>query len=147
MLGADLPRVVVTSLGYHPVTRTLVAGSYGRSVFAYELASPPTAVGEAPDPDDRFAAGRLLAPYPNPASNRTTIAFAARRQLDLTVTVYSVAGRKIWQRKLDAAAGQTASLRWDGRDDRGRKAASGVYLVQVSANERILGSQSVVLRK
>ncbi len=88
-----------------------------------------------------------LRAYPNPTGGATTIAFEARRDVDLTVEVYSVAGRRIWTNRLAAAAGQTASLQWSGRDDAGHPAASGIYLVRISSAGRVLGRQTVVLRR
>jgi len=146
MLGTDLPSVVITHFGFQPETRTLFAATYGRGVFTYVLSDPVSAA-----PDGPWAAGndagRMLAPYPNPASGGTTIAFAASRDLALTVDVYNVAGRKVWSHRTDATAGATATLRWDGRDANGRPVASGVYLAQVSSAGRILGRETVVLRK
>jgi len=145
--GADLPRVVVTSLSFRRDTRTLVVGTYGRSTFAIAVDGSSTGVGDTPDETAVTTLGSLRPPYPNPTSGATTIAFEARRDLDLTVEVYSVAGRRIWTNRLAAAAGQTASLQWNGRDAAGRPASSGIYLVRVSSAGRILGRQTVVLRR
>ncbi len=63
MLGFDLPNVVVNHLAFDPVNRLLYAGTYGRSVFTCavdELTAAP--------PAELAAAGRLLAPYPNPSA-------------------------------------------------------------------------------
>ncbi len=143
MLGSDLPNVVVNTLVYQPETRTLLAGTFGRSVFAYELPSAPTAV-------ENFTlngSGELLAPWPNPFSGETTFSFAAGRDADLTMEVYNLAGRRIWQQNLPVMGGRTASTGWNGRDTAGRRVASGVYLVRVREGQRILGSQRIVLQK
>jgi photosystem II stability/assembly factor-like uncharacterized protein len=145
--GADLPRVVVTSLSFRRDTRTLVVGTYGRSTFAIAVDGSSTGVDDTPDETAITTLGSLRPLYPNPTSGATTIAFEARRDVDLTVEVYSVAGRRIWTNRLAAAAGQTASLQWNGRDAAGRPAASGIYLVRVSSAGRILGRQTVVLRR
>lgn len=146
-LGADLPRVVITSLAFRGDTRTLVVGTYGRSTFAIAVDDAATGVGDTPDETVVASLGALRPLYPNPTGGATTIAFEARRDVDLTVEVYSVAGRRIWTSRLAAAAGQTTSLQWSGRDEAGRPAASGIYLVRVSSAGRVLGRQTVVLRR
>ncbi len=144
MMGADLPNVVVNSLVYEPATRTLLAGTYGRSAFAYQLPEPASAVDQPLPP---IAAGELLAPWPNPMTNSATFAFAARRDVDLTVEVYDLAGRRIWQRRVSAMGGQTVSVGWNGRDSHGRMSASGVYLVRALEGSHVLGSRTVVMQK
>jgi len=144
MLGFGLPNVVVNTLAYEPSTRTLLAGTYGRSIFAYPLPEEISAVGK---PVLAVGAGELLAPWPNPSSGGTTFGFAARQDIDLTVEVFNVAGRRVWRQRLSAASGQTAVVSWNGRDSRGRMLASGVYLVRAQDGERVLGSRTVILQR
>ena len=144
MLGSDLPNVVVNTLVIEPTTRTLLAGTYGRSIFGYSLPSETSAVGDLVIAD---GAGELVAPWPNPTSGRTSFGFAARRDVDLTVEVFNVAGRRVWSRPLSAVGGQTAVMGWNGQDSRGRNLASGVYLVRALDGERVLGSKTVVLQR
>ncbi len=95
----------------------------------------------------RMAAGELLAPWPNPMTDSATFAFSAHRDVDLTVAVFDLAGRRVWQRKVSAMGGQTASIGWNGRDNHGRVSASGVYLVRALEGNRVLGSRTVVMQK
>lgn len=74
---------------------------------------------------------RLLGVAPNPFNPRVTVRFATARALDVRLEVYDLAGRLV--RTLEAGsfpAGEHA-VQWEGRDDAGRAAASGVYLVQL----------------
>jgi len=151
-VGTGLPRVVVTSLAYTPGSRTLVAGTYGRSFFAFDL-DDLTAVPGEPEtgPADEegqgpFALGRTLAPYPNPSPGTTRIRWELGRARQVTVEVLTVSGRRVCTRTVDAAAGP-GRLDWDGLDQRGRRLPSGVYLVTVRAAGRLLGRESVVLRR
>ena len=144
MLGFDMPNVVVNTLAYEPSTRTLLAGTFGRSIFAYPLPEGISAVG---NPVIAVGAGELMAPWPNPSSGSTTFGFAARRDVDLTMEVFNIAGRLLWRQQLSAASGQTAMVGWNGRDSRGQVLASGVYLVRARDGERVLGSRTVVLQR
>jgi hypothetical protein len=66
---------------------------------------------------------------PNPFNPRTTVSLTAVRDGALTVDIVTVDGRRV-RRLWDAAvAAGTWHVDWDGRDDRGRDVAAGVYLV------------------
>jgi flagellar hook assembly protein FlgD len=61
------------------------------------------------------------------------------------VTVYDVAG-KVVRRLLqsDLPGGRHAAI-WDGRDDRGRKLAPGVYVYQLRVNGQSIQSRKALL--
>jgi len=89
--------------------------------------TPLVAVGQPPGP--RTAFDRIS---PNPFGASTAIAFTLARATRVDVTVHDVLGREV--RTL--ARGQSAEagahqLRWDGRNDAGQIAASGVYFVRL----------------
>lgn len=73
---------------------------------------------------------RDLFNHPNPFAASTRIYFTAATAGTARVHVYSVSGRRVWQRELAAAAGQNM-VEWDGRDGEGDAVANGVYLVRV----------------
>lgn len=79
------------------------------------------------------AAGSLtdLRARPNPFNPRTTISFSAANAGDAAVTIHAVDGRlvrRLWEGRVGTGPW---SEEWDGRDDRGRDVAAGVYLVRV----------------
>jgi hypothetical protein len=76
-----------------------------------------------------------------------TLAFAARRDVVLTVEIFSVAGRRLWTRQIDAAAHGQATLTWDGRGQDGQPVASGIYLARFSGAGQVLGREVLVLRR
>ncbi len=74
--------------------------------------------------------------YPNPFNPTTTIRFDLPKEAPVTMEVYNVLGVRV--RTL--LAGETISagrhtMMWDGRDDNGNAAPSGVYLYRVSASD------------
>jgi len=95
----------------------------------------PDGTGIVDEPPARFYLGPAV---PNPFNPTTTIAYwipewAAGQ--DLTLRIYDVRGRLV-RTLLDG--GCTPGRRcvvWDGRDDRGAAAASGVYLYRMEAGE------------
>lgn len=82
---------------------------------------------------DRSAGATLrLAVSPNPAPGASLVAFDLPRPATVRVAVYSIDGRRV--RVLGSGwrgAGRHAFV-WDGRDDRGHDAGSGLYVIRVS---------------
>lgn len=65
--------------------------------------------------------------YPNPFNGNTEIRFTAPRSGRSALTVVDAAGRVVRRiGHVSAAAGRQV-IRWDGRDDSGREAGSGIY--------------------
>ena len=92
----------------------------------------PTAIAEqtAGVPE----AFRLHGNWPNPFNASTTIAFDVSGTVPVRLVVYDVLGRRV--RTLYSGELLTAGhyrTSWNGRDDEGRQAASGVYLYQLIA--------------
>ena len=75
------------------------------------------------------AAGLGLRVTPNPFNPRTTITLASAGAGALTVDVLTVDGRRVRRLWDGVVAAGPWSGDWDGRDDRGRPVAAGVYLV------------------
>jgi hypothetical protein len=83
---------------------------------------------------------------PNPFNPVTTIAFSLAAPGNVRVDVYDVAGRKV--RSLieeELGAGEHAAV-WDGRDDLGEDAASGVYFYRVVTDGYMARRKMVLLR-
>lgn len=86
--------------------------------------------------EDAFAAGRgdaglSASVHPNPLNPRTEVSFSLTRAGRVRVSVYDVQGRLV-KVLLDEALG-TGDHRtlWDGSDQRGQAASSGVYLIRL----------------
>jgi hypothetical protein len=74
--------------------------------------------------------------YPNPMKNETTFTFELSRDAEVTLKIYSVAGRLI--KKFEPIQGQIGynifPENWDGTDNDGDKIANGVYLFKIAAS-------------
>jgi hypothetical protein len=91
----------------------------------------------------------LAAPRPNPARGAVQIGFgvpAAQSGAPLELAVFDIAGRRV--RTLAHGPAQTGRVvvSWDLREDDGRPAASGVYLVQLRAGKQVLTRKTIALR-
>jgi hypothetical protein len=103
------------------------------------------ATGGAPSLPSRLT---LLGNSPNPFNPETTIRFVvpAGSRRDYSVRIYDVAGRLVRELasgRIDAGA---HDVRWDGTDDHGATASSGVYLYRVSAGNETQHGKMVLLK-
>jgi hypothetical protein len=100
----------------------------------------------ADDPQAPAPATRLLGCRPNPFNPETAIAFSLKESSRVRISVYNLKGQLV-ATLLDAekAAGQHSAA-WDGRDDSGRPASSGMYLLRMSAGN-YAGSLKMILLK
>ncbi len=78
---------------------------------------------------------RALEPgRPNPFAAGTTLRFTLARPGRARLCVYDVAGRLVRTLVDEVRPAGTAEVRWDGGDDSGRQAGSGIYLVRLRAD-------------
>ncbi len=82
----------------------------------------------------------LLPNFPNPFNPETWIPFSLEAESDVTVRIYDTTGARVRTLHLGKrAAGEYAkrgdAAYWDGRNERGESAASGVYFVELRAGD------------
>ncbi len=126
-----LPSIGFGSVSYDPVHGVLLAGS---SVGAFALDLPPlgAAAREATTAAPVPAGPPLsLRAHPNPFADRTNVAFSLPSEGGVRVDVFDAAGRRV-RTLLDAVlpAGRHDRT-WDLRGADGRRAAPGVYFVNL----------------
>jgi hypothetical protein len=73
--------------------------------------------------------------FPNPFNPTTSVAFDLAHDAEVTAAVYDPLGRVVTTLARRAFAAGHHVLRWDGTDDRGRRVASGVYIVRLHCRE------------
>lgn len=86
--------------------------------------------------------------FPNPAAGPALIAFRDDRGTgaDCAVAIYAVTGQLVRTINPGAATGESRLVAWDGRDDRGRAVAGGVYLIAVHQGRRTATARLVMVR-
>ena len=84
--------------------------------------------------DDLPAVTRLAGVHPNPFNPSTTVRFELARAGRAQVRVYDLSGRLVRALVDESRAAGPQQATWDGLDDAGQPAASGVYLVRLSAD-------------
>jgi flagellar hook assembly protein FlgD len=98
--------------------------------------------------DDRtpVAAGVLRNAWPNPFNGEVRIEYATFAEDDEhAVVVYDAAGRRVRSLFRGRGARGEHALSWDGRDDWGQTAASGVYFVRLEFHGAGAVSRKIVL--
>jgi hypothetical protein len=105
-----------------------------------QIASARHPVGGLPD---RFA---LMPSYPNPFRSSTTIDYALPEPTRVELVIHDTHGRVV--RTLlrgheDAGFRRTS---WDGRDGNGRRVASGVYFLRLTAGDRSMMKKMVMMK-
>lgn len=102
-----------------------------------------TFVGEQESLPRRFA---LLSNYPNPFNAETTIGFHLDAATEATIRVFDASGRSVRLLTSGRYGPGAYTSTWDGRDDAGRPAASGVYFYRLSAPDHRVARSMVLLR-
>ncbi len=122
----------VNALAFSGDGEVLYAGTEGEAVFRLVGAGPVTAVEETPP--------NLVVPglqnFPNPFNPGTTIAYTVVGGANVRLAIYDVAGRLV-RVLVDARVTSTGRHKtfWDGRDNSGLLAASGVYFCRLDVGE------------
>jgi hypothetical protein len=73
--------------------------------------------------------------HPNPFNPATDIPFSLAESGPVSLDIYDAAGRRVRHLLDGVQTAGTHTARWDGRDDRGRPAASGVYFCRLRAGK------------
>ena len=96
---------------------------------------------------DDVAAGAALHPnYPNPFNPSTTLRFELPASGPATLRIYDARGRAIQTLFDGVASAGVTTVRWNGRDDAGRAATSGVYFYRLETPTGSQARKMVLLR-
>jgi hypothetical protein len=93
----------------------------------------------------RDITGARITSYPNPFNARATIHLVGFGDDEpVSVVIYDLLGRQI--RSFDLDQGEENFAVWDGRDDRGIPAASGVYLIRASSSTFEATTKTILMK-
>ncbi|MBK9302789.1 MAG: hypothetical protein IPM94_02565 [bacterium] len=115
-----------------PLPENLVPGPHEAAVFASDLLGNVGSdtlsfhvVAEA------VTGLQDVSVFPNPTAGPARLLFEISDPMTVTWTLFTVAGRAVWQTTRSFAEAGPQVLAWDGRDARGDEIANGVYLYVV----------------
>ena len=117
--------------------RRFTGNDVQRYRLGVNLEAVATAVGEAGVP----AQGLALSIYPTPFNPKTTARFFVREAGSVSLEIFNVQGRRIQAFEMVAAGGEWLQVTWNGRDEAGTPAPSGLYFLRAAS-----GSESETVR-
>ena len=93
----------------------------------------------------------LMANYPNPSNPETWIPYKLAQAGDASIQIYDIRGRLIRTLHLGHQLagfyiGKDKAAYWDGRDDKGERVSSGIYLYLLSAGSFSAIRKMVILK-
>ncbi|HOP05816.1 MAG TPA: T9SS type A sorting domain-containing protein [candidate division Zixibacteria bacterium] len=86
----------------------------------------------------------VLNNYPNPFNPTTTIVFNLAKQTEWTVSIYDITGRAV--RTLSGFGQGNIAVDWDGLDQDGAAASTGVYFYRLTANDKTAARKMLLLK-
>ena len=93
---------------------------------------------------DLFTKFLLLQINPNPFNVFTTIRYYVPQTGNMRLAVYDMLGRKVKTLVEGLVSTGTYSIDWDGTDDLGRRASSGIYFCHISGEHGTPDSQKTI---
>lgn len=128
LLGTDLPNVPVTDITLHNPTRTLVAATFGRSMWKFNL-NQITEIKENQELKNQFT---LSQNYPNPFNPITNIKFTIpvvdANYTSTTLKIYDILGNEITTLVNETKPPGNYEVEFNGSGF-----ASGVYIIKMTA--------------
>jgi hypothetical protein len=115
----------------------------GGTLSAMKISAEPSAVEDA---SALPVALELRGNHPNPFNPSTTIEFSLPAPGKVDLIVYDITGRKVRELVSGPMGAGTHFVVWDGRDDSGRTASSGVYLSRLRMGDRSLAGRMVLMK-
>lgn len=144
-IGRDLPGLDEYFHGRMDDLRIYDQALTAIEILALYESSRPLSVDD-PSKEDIPVSYSLAQNYPNPFNPNTTIAYNLPKISQVTLHIYNALGQQL--RTLvsgQQAAGQHQAA-WDGLDDAGEQAPSGIYFYRLSAGEFVQSRKMLLVR-
>jgi hypothetical protein len=129
-----------------------IVDTFGTHGFAVEAIRKidflwdPTGIGDPRETSTLVKVLHLFPNQPNPCAHGTEISFRVPRPGRVLLRLYSIDGRLVRTLIDEVRPSGVQAVRWDGKDDAGQKAASGVYCYRLTAGGVEESRRLVLLR-
>jgi len=123
----------------------------GLSVNSRVVVTIGGAAAPGPAPDDFPAKAELESNYPNPSNPETWVPYRLARESQVTLTIYNMMGQvvqtiEVGHRPAGVYTSKDRAIYWDGRNDRGERAASGVYFYTLTTDDFTATRKMLILK-
>jgi hypothetical protein len=88
----------------------------------------------------------LFQNYPNPFNPETEIKYALPKDCEVQLVIYNVLGQKVKVLVDEHQIAGYKNIHWNGRDDKGKEVASGVYFYKLQAGDFSRSRKMLLLR-
>lgn len=106
-----------------------------------------TASGTNTDYADQALDTKLHSNYPNPFNPETMIHYSVKNGSQVQIDIYNIKGQRVLQLINKEMPAGTYQAVWDGRDQYGEKAGSGVYFCVLKVNQQKIDTIKMLLIK
>ena len=138
VLGGGFPNVQVSDLRLHQPTRTLLASTFGRSMYKIDLQK--VSAIEKIVGNHMPVESALLQNYPNPFNPLTVISWQLPVSGDVEIAVYNLLGQKVSTLILQKQEAGKHSVTWNAS-----AFPSGVYLCVLRTGSGAVKTRKIVL--
>src|SRR6056297_46906 len=90
-----------------------------------------------PDSLSAIRTSQLMLPYPNPSFGDVIIPFYCADPGRVEIDIFDLSGRKVRSFMLNCPAEGISQLKWKGLDESGKQAPAGLYLVQMTTENKV----------
>lgn len=113
----------------------------------YNLVWGPTAItGVEEEVVEKPAKLMFAPPAPNPSSNGTSLGFALPRDGRVRIDIFDLRGHRVQTVTDRTYPAGSHQVRWTGRDEGGRQAATGVYYARLRFDEEVKTRRLTLIR-
>ncbi len=134
ILGMGLPNTVVCDLRLHEPTRTLLAGTYGRSFYTIDLNDVVNT--------ENFIKDISVKVFPNPAIDHINIEFKNETAQSVGFRLVDMSGKEVAQKPAMNLAAGTQTINWNLPN----QMAAGNYLIRMETEKGLVVKKVVVQR-
>ena len=126
ILGDSLPNVPITDLTLHHPTRMLVAATYGRSMYKFDLGIPTYL-------EDVSNNSGVMQIYPNPIHDKAIISLKLNETKEGNLSLYDLAGNKIYEIYQGILKQGDVDIKWNAKGNNGIPLKSGTYFIRLES--------------
>ena len=134
--GNGLPTVPVLDINLHQPTRTLLAATFGRSMYTIKLKAS-SSTGEIDQPKQG------LSVYPNPSPDQVNIEFNLSSNQDGKLLIYGMNGQVVATLKEGSFEQGSHTYTWNGSQD-GSSRIPGAYICRLVTDKQILSKRLII---
>jgi hypothetical protein len=88
----------------------------------------------------------LYCNYPNPFNPSTTISFAIPEDTPVKVRLYNIKGQMVKELCNKTMPKGRHKFIWDGKNQNGKAAASGIYLIRLETKDKVITQKAMMLK-